>query len=138
VFLVENEIEAEDRFAIESHLDFARKFVVHQNVLADWLKRFYEVGNTWGSQIIDKGLAEIWEAKLGEQGLDFLVERSLPVNLGVEKIISGDFSDTFYKKDYNDGVEDAEVHLAGIQELKPIRYRNIQSRKLHLVLARLI
>ncbi|NQX38827.1 DNA repair exonuclease SbcCD ATPase subunit [Pedobacter steynii] len=123
VFLVEHEIEAEDRFAIESDLDFARKFVLHQEALADWLKRSYEVGNTSGSQIIDKSLAEIWEAKLGTHGLDFLVERSLPVSSGVEIIISGDFPETSDKSNNNDWVEDHDVHMGEIQELKTIRYR---------------
>jgi len=123
VFLVEQEIEAQDRFAIESDLDFARKFVLNKNALAGWLQRFYEVGTTSDSQIIDKGLAEIWGEKLGEQGLDFLVERSLPVNLGVERIISGDFPGTSDKNNNNEWVEDHEVYFGAIQELKTIKYR---------------
>lgn len=123
VFLTSKTIAESDRRSIESNVDYARKMVVSETELSQWLHRTYLSGNGQ-APVAREGLADIWKGLLREQQLDCIFSPQIKLNEGVEKIVSGKYFIEKEAKDSNRQFQDKDTKLEALTYFNPIRYRD--------------
>jgi len=123
VFLTSKTIAESDRRRIENNVDYARKMIVSETELSQWLHRTYLSGNGQ-APVAHEGLADIWKGLLREQQLDCIFSPQVKLNEGVEKIVSGKYFIEKEAKDSNRQFQDKDTKLGALTYFNPIKYRD--------------